>query len=69
MAASLFRGVKGAGSVPTRTGGQFLAFTERNIPPPELGPWVVEDAAADDSASDDKNPDVALHGILLRRQL
>ena len=60
-------GVKGAGSVPTRAGGQFLAFTERDIPPPELG-QVVEDAAADDSASDDKYPDVALHGILLRRQ-
>jgi hypothetical protein len=55
--------VKGAGSVPTRAGGQFFAFAQRDIPPPELG-QVVEDAAADDSASDDKYPDVALHGIL-----
>src|SRR6202034_2925549 len=58
------QGVKGAGSVPTRAGGQFLAFAKRDIPPPELG-QVIEDAAADDSASDDKYPDVALHEIPL----
>src|SRR5271155_2056106 len=57
--------MKGAGSVPTRAGGQFLAFAERDIAPPELG-QVIEDAAADDSASDDKYPDVALHGIYLK---
>src|SRR5271166_3434423 len=60
--------VKGAGGVPTRAGGQFLAFAERDVPPPEFG-QVVEDTAADDTASDDKYPDVALHLISPRETL
>ena len=46
--------------VPARSGGQFFAFAERDIPPAELR-QMVQNAAADNTAADDQRLDMAFH--------
>ena len=54
--------MEGAGRVPARAGGQFLALAKRNVAPAELR-QVVEHTAADDAAAYDQHLHMALHRV------